>query len=165
MSDRNPGDEGSTLPRELLDLAQRVAAYPHGLGFLHLAPLETIAITLGVSAYVADQARSMLMTPEGRATLIAEVRAAKGRTSGSTRHSNVIEPVAPEPATPETATSLEELVQRALEHPLGIRFLLDGPMETVAITLRAHVFLVLEARDMLEAQYGLQGHPGEDGEA
>jgi hypothetical protein len=165
MSDRNPGDEGSTLPRELLDLAERVAAYPHGLGFLHLAPLETIAITLGVNAYVADRARSMLMTPEGRATLIAEVRAAKARASGSTRPADGIEPAAQETATPETAASVEELVQRALEHPLGVRFLLDGPMETVAITLRAHVFLVLEARDMLHAQYGLQAHLGEDGDA
>jgi hypothetical protein len=165
MSDRSPGDEGSTLPRDLHDLAERVAAYPHGLGFLHLAPLETAAVTLGVSAYVADQARSMLRTPEGRATLIAEVRAAKGRASDSTRPADVIESAAPEQAAPETAASVEELVQRALEHPLGIRFLLDGPMETVAITLRAHVFLVLEARDLLLAQYGLRADPGEDGDA
>jgi hypothetical protein len=143
----------------LIDLAERVAAYPHGLGFLHLATLETAAVVLGVSAYIADQARSMLMTPEGRAALIAEVRAAKARASDSAPSPDIIEPV-----TRGTATSVEELVQRALEHPLGIRFLLDGPMETVAITLRAHVFLVLEARDMLQAQHGLQGHPGEDGD-
>ena len=160
MSDPRPSDEGPTLPRDLIDLAERVAAYPHGLGFLHLAPLETAAVTLGVCAYIADQARSMLMTPGGRAAFIAEVRAAKARATGTARSPDIIEPV-----TPETATSVEELVQRALEHPLGIRFLLDGPMETVAITLRAHVFLVLEARDVLQAQYGLQGRPGEDGDA
>jgi hypothetical protein len=160
MSGQTPHEEDSALSRELLDLAERVAAYPHGLGFLHLAPLETAAITLGVDAYVADQARSMLMTPQGRATLIREVRRAKARASGSTCTSDAVEP--PGPAT---AATVEELVQRALEHPLGIRFLLDGPMETVAVTLRAHVFLVLEAREMLQAQYGLQGHPGDDPDA
>jgi hypothetical protein len=160
MMDHSPREGESALPPELLDLVKRVAAYPHGLGFLHLASLETAAITLGVSAYAVDQARSMLLVPEGRATLIAEVRRAKSRGAILPHPSDT-----GYPSEPETAGTVEELVQRALEHPLGIRFLLDGPMEVVAITLRAHAFLVLEARDILQAQYGLQGHPGDDAEA
>jgi hypothetical protein len=137
--------EAASLSPELQDLIARVAVYPHGLGFLHLASLETTAITLGVSAYVADEARRLLESREGRALLIAEVRKARRSPIGGTSaRPNV--PPDPPPDVPWTAL---ELIRRARRHPLGLRFLMRAPLESVAITLEAHPFLVQRARRMV----------------
>jgi hypothetical protein len=126
------------------ELIARVASHPHGLGFLHLAPLDSIAITLGVDPYVAAQARALLDSHEGRDLLIAEVR--KARAQGVERPGPI-----PHPAPPlqENSEDVEDLIRRAQDHPLGLRFLMRAPVESVAVTLHAHAFQVLAARDLL----------------
>lgn len=148
--------EPAPLSASLRDLVERVASHPHGLGFLHLAPLESVAVTLGVSLRVADEARQLMETPSGRARMIAEVRRARregakgpaaavgGAGSGLSSAVGVSDT-----AVAALAKSAEELVERARRHPLGVRFLLRAPLDSVAITLQAHPFLVLHTRRML----------------
>jgi hypothetical protein len=141
------------LTPELRDLIHRVAAHPHGLGFLHRASLESVATTLCVDAHVADQARQWMETSEGRARLIEALREARGET---------MPPPPPEP--PEDlhlSRTIDELVERARGHPLGISFLMRAPLESVAVTLQAHPFLVLRAREQLHAR-ARQGASGQD---
>jgi hypothetical protein len=139
------GMERPALSEELRDLIHRVAAHPHGLGFLHLAPLESVAVTLGVRPSVAGEARRWLETPEGRARLIAEV--------GRARREGVQVPLPAAHTVPSrAAASVEEVIERARRHPLGVRFLLRAPLESVAVTLEAHPFLVLRARSALHAR-------------
>lgn len=133
-----------SLTAEMRDLVARVASHPHGLGFLHLAPLDSVAVTLSVDPYVAAQARELLETPEGRELLIAEVRRAK--TQGGEPPGPRLQPA---PRVQEGTEDVADLIRRAREHPLGLRFLMRAPVESVAVTLHAHAFQVLAARDLL----------------
>jgi hypothetical protein len=51
------------LPAELADVIRRAAHYPHGLGFLHLAWADSVAVTLGVHPFAVDATRAYLETP------------------------------------------------------------------------------------------------------
>ncbi len=137
----------SELPGELRDLIVRVAAHPHGLGFLHQAWLESVAVTLGVHPFVVEAAREYLETPEGRALLIEEVRIERERLrafpaamAGSSRAI---------PPEPPQIDGIDDLLAASERHPLGRGFLLNGPLETVAVTLGVHPFLVIRARGAL----------------
>lgn len=44
---------------------------------------------------------------------------------------------------------VDDLIARAMEHPLGIDFLLHGYLGAVAITFDVHAFTVEAARDRL----------------
>jgi hypothetical protein len=44
---------------------------------------------------------------------------------------------------------VEQLIERARHHALGLSFLLEGNLECVAITFRTHVFHVEDARRRL----------------
>ena len=52
---------------------------------------------------------------------------------------------------------VDHLIARAKAHPLGVRFLLDGHLGSVAITFGTHAFTVDAARDRLARE----GHPVE----
>jgi hypothetical protein len=131
---------------ELRKLIARVATHPHGLGFLHQADLDTVAVTLRVHPFLVAEARGLLEDPEGRARLIEEVRAV--RALGNVE--------APEPSSADEVSDQEvpapgtvrELVRAARRHPLGLRFLLFGPFETVAVTFRVHPRLIFRARKL-----------------
>ena len=71
--------ESSRLPSELRDLIDRIAAHPHGLGFLHHAYLDGVAVTLGTHPFVVEAARELLEIPAGRAMMIEEVKQARER--------------------------------------------------------------------------------------
>ena len=133
-------------PSELEDLIDRIAAHPHGLGFLHRAYLDSVAVTLGVHPFVVEAARAYLETPRGRAAMIAQVREAKQRTSGETN--SCCSPAGGVSSAVETK-SPETLVEEAREHSLGIDFLLNAPPETVAVTFQVHPFVVFRARGLL----------------
>jgi hypothetical protein len=171
MLEGDPVKELPPLSPELRHLIDQVAAYPHGLAFLHLASLESVAVTLRVDARVADQARTMLDTPEGRALLITQVREARRReqkaapgvaTSQSPVPSPGAVPVSTSSKVPAAqqvtfpAASVEELIRRIEAHPLGLRFLVEAPLESVAITFRSHAFLVWQARELVEQRLGLE---------
>jgi hypothetical protein len=49
-----------------------------------------------------------------------------------------------------TPQQIEELISTARDHPLGVTFLLDGDLGSVAATFEAHAFTVEAARDRLQ---------------
>jgi hypothetical protein len=159
MTNLDPAEDHGPLPPELRELVERVSIVPRSLGFLHRAPIDTIAIVLGVDPFVVDRARTMLETPEGRRLLITELRKARSRPPVLAPR-----PVETSRCAPPPAETVEELIHRAEEHPLGLRFLMDAPLETVAITMGSHVFLVAEARAFLQEKRGVEPTRWENGE-
>ena len=133
------------LPAELADVARRAAHYPHGLGFLHQAWIDSVAVTLGVHPFAVDATRALLETPRGRAELIEAVRRERERPHERSR-----------PRTPNLRTlhGCEEraraLIEAAREDPRGLEFLRESPPEEVAEDFHVHPYLVFRARGILE---------------
>ena len=133
------------LPAELADVVRRASHYPHGLGFLHQAWIDSVAVTLGVHPFAVDATRALLETPRGRAELIEAVRRERERPHERSR-----------PRTPNLRTlhDCEEraraLIEAAREDPRGLEFLRDGPPEEVADDFHVHPYLVFRARGILE---------------
>lgn len=131
------------VPAELADLIERVARHPHGLGFLHKAYLESVAVMLGVHAFVVDAARAYLETPAGRADLIEAVRAAGERAKAGAP--------APPPHGPDSGQAEALLlIERADADPEGRRFLAGGSPDEVAAAFGVHPYLVFRARGILD---------------
>jgi len=133
------------LTPELLDLMRKVAAYPHGLGFLREGDLRCVAVTLRVHPFVIDEARDCLQTPEGRALLVRELRRARSRIRREPPTTESLQAATDSKQPPADA---EELIRLARTHAYGLRFLLQAPFETVAITFGVHPSLVFEAREL-----------------
>ena len=53
-----------------------------------------------------------------------------------------------------TDEEVDRLIARAQAHPLGVRFLLDGHLGSVAVTFETHAFTVDAARDRLARERG-----------
>ncbi len=132
-----------TVPRvtpEVLELLERSTAIPRGLAFVHRAPLDSVAVTLGVHPRVVEHACDCLDHAEARAMMIRYFARALER-----RRSRM--PPAPPPE--EAATDPELLLRTAEGHPFGLEFLLHAPFETAALMFGAHPFVVLAARELL----------------
>jgi hypothetical protein len=133
------------LPAELADVVRRVAHYPHGLGFLHQAWIDSVAVTLGVHPFAVDATRALLETPRGRAELIEAVRRERERPRER-----------PQPRTPNLRTMhdceqrAQALIEAAREDPRGLEFLREGQPEDVAQDFHVHPYLVFRARGILE---------------
>ncbi len=136
------------LSPEMQRLVEKVANWPHGLGFLHQGDLECIAVSLGLHPFVVARARADLETKEGRARLIREVRLAreKRKTDGLADE----EPPLPCPENLARISDVEELIRAVSIHELGPRFLTNAPVETIAVTFEVHPRTVLRAREILE---------------
>jgi len=126
----------------LEDLILQLARHHRGLALLHQADLECAAVTLGVDALVVARARQVLATPEGRAQLIAAVRRAHDAL-----HDVPCREAAEKPCPPRTASAL---VRAATQHELGLDFLREGYLESVAVMFRVHPNRVVRARALLE---------------
>ena len=130
------------MPPELADLIQRVARHPHGLGFLHQAYVDSVAVTLGVHPFVVDAARAYLETRPGRLDLIELVRLELKRPPASTSH---------EPGdAPSCQREVEGLIREAENDSRGVDDLDHAPLEEVAERFGVHPYLVLRARGVLE---------------
>jgi len=130
------------------ELIVKLAAWPHGLGFLHLSDVDTVAVTLHVDPFLVTAARDALEVPDRRARLIEAVHECRRHYHG---HPPRIPcpPAHPEAhAAPGTLTAAE-LIRAAREHPLGEEFLREGHPEAVAVTFRVHPCTVFEARQLL----------------
>jgi hypothetical protein len=142
-----------TLSPELRELLRRAAMHPHGLGFVHQASLETVAVTLRVGAAAAIEARSLLESAEGRTALIDEFRKAReelrAELAAGLPPAGGFAPTDPAGSIGVPPRTEEELIEAVRAHPLGEAFLRDGGFETVAITFGVHAALVLRARDLL----------------
>jgi len=62
---------------------------------------------------------------------------------------NEIDPLANERFQP-TPEEVDALIARAADHPLGIEFLRDGMLDSVAAIFEVHAFVVDHARDRLQ---------------
>jgi hypothetical protein len=146
-----------SMSPELRELIRRVALFQHGLGFLHQADVDCIAVTLGVHPFVVVEARRRLETPEGRALLIGALRLARGGAAGAA-------PAVPRPprerTIPPQGTGIRALLRTADRHPLGLPFLMEAPFESVAVTFRVHPFVVLQARTLLARRESRRRKPG-----
>ncbi len=140
--------EENPLSPEMQRLVDKVAAWPHGIGFLHQGDLECIAVSLDVHPFVVAEARVELDSEKGRARLIREVRLARERRNAE----GLVEEEAPLPCpeTPRKICDVEELIRAVSSHELGPRFLTNAPLETIAVTFEVHPRTVLRAREILE---------------
>ncbi len=139
--------EHDWLTPELAQLIERSAQLRRGLAFVNRAPVESVAVTLGVHPLTVDHARDCLATPGRRKSVIREFQRAVERHRSSP-------PPPPAPAvTPRPATHVE-LLRDAELHPYGLEFIVRAPIETVAISFGVHPKHVIDARDVL-ARRGL----------
>jgi len=58
-------------------------------------------------------------------------------------------PTGPSAADPRDPVAIAELVEKAKAHPLGLDYLRQGHLGSVAATFETHAFTVLAARDLL----------------
>jgi hypothetical protein len=133
------------LPAELADVVRRAAHYPHGLGFLHQAWIDSVAVTLGVHPFAVDATRALLETPHGREELIDAVRRERERPRERPRTPNLR-------TLHDCERRARALIDAAREDPRGLSFLEDGPVETVAEEFHVHPYLVFRARGLLQRE-------------
>jgi hypothetical protein len=126
------------LTPEIALLIERSAELRRGLAFVNRAPVESVAVTLGVHPTTVDRARDCLAAPELRPSVIREFQRALTRRSSAS-------PPPPAPTTKEEPDVLRD----ALCHPQGLEFVLRAPIETVAISFGVHPEEVVAARDEL----------------
>jgi hypothetical protein len=138
------------LPAELADVVRRAAHYPHGLGFLHRAWVDSVAVTLGVHPFAVDATRALLETPRGRAELIEAVRRERERARERPRTPNLR-------TLHECEQRARALIEAVREDPRGLEFLREGPSEEVAEELHVHPYLVFRARGILERDALVEG--------
>lgn len=131
------------LPAELADVVRRAAHYPHGLGFLHQAWIDSVAVTLGVHPFAVDATRALLETPWGRAELIEAVRRERERERPRPRTPNLR-------ALHDCERRARMLIEAARQDRRGLQFLREGPPEGVAEEFHVHPYLVFRARGILE---------------
>ncbi len=141
--------EERPLSPEMTRLVEKVARWPHGLGFLSRGDLECVAVSLGVHPFVVAEAREKLRDEAGRAKLIREVRLERERLKAG-GSANVEEEILPAEEPPARICEAEELIRVAWNHQLGSEFLINAPVETVAVTFEVHPRTVLRAREILE---------------
>ena len=176
------GTDTSISP-DLRELIRRVARFQHGLGFLHQADVDCIAVTLGVHPFVVAEARRRLETPEGRALVIEALRLARADRSGATgdeeprtggspmredrgtpwtteKPTRPLERPARPTGKPPRPLGLRGLLRAARRHSLGLPFLMEAPFESVAVTFRVHPFVVLQARTLLARRESRRRNPG-----
>lgn len=133
------------MPAELVDLVSRVARYHHGLAFLHQGYADNVALTLGVHPFTVDAARLWLATHEGRAEMIAAVKAVSPELPAGTGPlaGSDDDPGAPGP-------EVVALLRSAQSRTAGVPFLASGPLADVAAAFGAHPYAVCRARIELE---------------
>lgn len=140
------------VPESVRPVLQKLALWPEGREFFDRGPLECVSVVFGVRPDLIEQARAILATDEGRDLLEA--------LGGSPGPGNLPpEPVRPLRATPPASAG--ELLERARRHELGVRCLVDTPVETAAVLFGASPFLVLEARRLLHEE-GIDPEPAPD---
>lgn len=143
-------------------LVEKLATWPHGLGFLHLADLETLSVELHVHPDLLVAARDALETQEGRARLIEEVRRARAAAGGAPCESWEPPPAGAVPPRP-AVLSPGELIDAADGDSLGREFLEEGHPESVAVHFHVHPRVVFAARELLAAARGAANRDGDTG--
>jgi Tat protein secretion system quality control protein TatD with DNase activity len=133
------------LTPEIALLIERSAELRRGLAFVSRAPVESVAVTLGVHPRTVDHARDCLATPEMRSGMIREFqRAVVRRASRPPPCSRPLAGALPEPTREEP-----DVLREAMTHPYGLEFVMRAPLESVAISFGVHPADVAKMRDEL----------------
>ena len=130
---------------EALALVERAAAVPDGLALLQRAPLECVAVLLGVAPRIVERVRAALEDPALREEAALRFAHAAGRRAAATAAA------APAPAPRDPEALLREAGTRAG----GLDLLRDAAPEAAAIVFGVHPDLVDRAR-----QAAGRGGPG-----
>lgn len=142
------------LPAELADVVRRAAHHPHGLGFLHQAWIDSVAVTLGVHPFAIEATRAYLETPRGREELMEAVHREERRPRPRSL---------PHTPSPRARSDCEEraraLIEAARSDPRGLGFLADGDPDEVADAFHVHPYLVFRARGLLARHTSWEGDP------
>jgi len=122
---------------EALALVERAAAVPDGLALLQRAPLECVAVLLGVVPRIVERVRAALEDPALREEAALRFARAAGRRAAAPAAA-----AAPAPAPRDPEALLREAGARAG----GLDLLLDAAPEAAAIVFGVHPDLVDRAR-------------------
>jgi hypothetical protein len=122
---------------EALALVDRAAAIPEGLALLERAPLECVAVLLGVEPRTIERVRAALADPALREEAALRFARAQGRRPARAP----MGPAAAPPCDPEA------LLRLAHARPGGLALLLEAAPEAAAIVFGVHPALVERARE------------------
>jgi hypothetical protein len=122
---------------EALALVDRAAAIPDGLALLERAPLECIAVLLGVEPRAVERVRAALED----AALREEAALRFARAQGKRPAPAAAPPVPAPPRDPEA------LLRAARARPGGLALLLEAAPEAAAVLFGVHPDVVERARE------------------
>lgn len=125
-------------------LFDAVVSTPSGVELLKKGHLESVSALFGARPAVVDEVRGWLGTRAQRKLVAEALLRARNRKPSKTAP-------APAPAPPPAPETARALVQAAREVPGGDEFLLEAPLETVAIVFGVRPDLVAKARELLPA--------------
>lgn len=120
---------------EVLAVVERASRVPDGLALLERAPLECVAVLLGVEPRTIERVRVALADPATHAEAARHLAGAAGR-----RRAPAAPTPAPRPRDPEA------LLAAARERADGLALLCSAAPETAAIAFGVHPDLVHGAR-------------------
>lgn len=145
---RRAGPPARATAAELREVVERAARVPDGFALLTGAPLECVAVLLGVSPRVVERVRLALEDPPSLADARAHFAAATAPRP------------APPTAAPRAATPRdpEQLLAAATQRPDGLTLLLSAAAESAAVVFGVHPDLVHGAREVA-ARRGLSHAP------
>ena len=142
------GSPATATEAEVLALVERASAFADGLALLEGAPLECVAVLLGVAPRTVERARAALQDPGLRSAAARHHdRLGAGRRPTS----------APPPAAAPRPHDAQALLLAALARDGGISLLLSAAPEAAAVAFGVHPDLVHHARPEAGA------HPRPDG--
>jgi hypothetical protein len=137
----HPLHETRRAPRaseaEVLALVERASAFADGLALLEGAPLECVAVLLGVSPRTVERVRAALEDPA--------LRAAAARLHGRGAAGSLPRAAAT-PAAPPRPRDAQALLVAALARDGGVALLLSAAPEAAAVAFGVHPDLVHDAR-------------------
>jgi hypothetical protein len=128
---------------EVLALVERAARVPDGLALLEGAPLECVAVLLGVEPRTVERVRAALEDPALRAEAGRHhLRLAAGRRPGA-------DGAAAAPAPARAPRDPQSLLLAALARDGGVALLLSAAPEAAAVAFGVHPDLVHRAREAM----------------
>jgi len=133
---------GRASRAEVTALVEKAALVPDGLVLLQRAPLECVAVLLGVEPLTVERVRAALEDPATR----DEAASAFARAAGARRPAS-----APAPAGPAAPRDPEALLLAARAREDGLALLLSAAPEAAALAFGVHPELVHRVRDLRTA--------------
>ena len=132
---------GRASRAEVTALVEKAALVPDGLVLLQRAPLECVAVLLGVEPLTVERVRAALEDPATRDEAASAFAQAAARRPAS----------APATARPAAPRDPEALLLAARAREDGLALLLSAAPETAALAFGVHPELVHRVRDLTHA--------------